>query len=172
MKAHFSILLSIASLATATASAGCGKPLPEHQGAGGHYPTDFTTSDGTLRSYIIHIPSNYDENRAVPLIFSFHGRSKTAESQEQLSQFSNEAWNPDAIAVYPQGLDVRASNSPYVVVNQCTHRTNGKETQLLLESTTWHSPWKCSTTSRKDTASILLASMPPVNQTAGASQIS
>ncbi|KAK9638521.1 hypothetical protein HCH54_009373 [Aspergillus fumigatus] len=111
MKVHFDILLSIASLATVTASAGCGKPLPNDQGAEGIYPTDFTTSDDTLRPYIIHIPSNYDENRAVPLTFSFHGRSKTAESQEQLSQFSNEAWNPDAIAVYPQGLDVRVSNS-------------------------------------------------------------
>ncbi|GAQ05603.1 feruloyl esterase B [Aspergillus lentulus] len=112
MKAHFGILLSIASQATATASAGCGKPLPEHQGTGGSYPTDFTASDGTLRSYIIHIPSNYDENRAIPLIFSFHGRSKTAESQEQLSQFSNEAWNPDAIAVYPQGLDNQWQGDP------------------------------------------------------------
>lgn len=113
MKAYFAILLSIASLATATGSAGCGKSLPKHQGAGGSYPTDFTTSDGTQRSYIIHIPSNYDVNRAIPLIFFFHGRTKTAESQEQLSQFSNEAWNPGAIAVYPQGLDVSVSNSPY-----------------------------------------------------------
>ncbi|KAH1961749.1 hypothetical protein KXV90_004974 [Aspergillus fumigatus] len=112
MKVHFDILLSIASLATATASAGCGKPLPNDQGAEGIYPTDFTTSDDTLRPYIIRIPSNYDENRAVPLTFSFHGRSKTAESQEQLSQFSNEAWNPDAIAVYPQGLDNQWQGDP------------------------------------------------------------
>jgi poly(3-hydroxybutyrate) depolymerase len=57
-------------------------------------------------------------NRAIPLIFSFHGRTKTAESQEQLSQFSNEAWNPDAIAVYPQGLDVRISTRPTVLIEE------------------------------------------------------
>jgi poly(3-hydroxybutyrate) depolymerase len=113
MKAPLGILQYIVSLGTPTNS-GCGKPLPEHFLPGGSYKAQINTTDG-LRDYIIHIPCSYDENSAVPLIFSFHARDKNAEYQEQLSQFSNVAWNPDSIAVYPQGIDVRVSNSPYLL---------------------------------------------------------
>jgi len=90
-------------------SAGCGKDLPAAQSppGGASHQTDFTQSDGTARTYLIHIPSNYDKNAPVPLIFSFHGRGKSSSEQEGLSQFSNENWNPNGIAVYPQGLNVR-----------------------------------------------------------------
>lgn len=140
-------LLSIASIASAgpAGSAGCGKPLPKAQGKGGDYPTNFTTSDGTARKYIIHIPSNYDQDKPVPVIFSFHGRTKTAEEQQGLSQFSNEDWNPDAIAVYPQGLDVSVIIS-YYYVNvwlTITQRNNGKEIRNQKALTTSPSPWKC-----------------------------
>ncbi|TVY60788.1 putative feruloyl esterase C [Lachnellula suecica] len=91
----------------AARSAGCGKSLPAQQPAGQTYQTAFTQSKGTSpsRTYRIHIPSNYDENTAVPLIFSFHGHAQTSKCQEELSQFSNEAFNPNAFAVYPQGID-------------------------------------------------------------------
>ena len=89
-------------------SCGCGKPLPAAQSPPGgvSHQTHFAQSDGTARTYLIHVPSNYDVNKAVPLIFSFHGRTKNSSEQEVLSQFSNEEWNPDGIAVYPQGIDV------------------------------------------------------------------
>lgn len=106
------ILLITTAFCTAipasSGSSGCGKPLPAAQSppGGASHQTHFTQSDGTARTYLIHIPSNYDVNRAVPLIFSFHGRTKNSSEQEELSQFSNEEWNPDGIAVYPQGIDV------------------------------------------------------------------
>ncbi|PLB54532.1 putative ferulic acid esterase [Aspergillus steynii IBT 23096] len=104
---------SITGLTTAAGSNGCGKPLPKHQSAGGDsHQTHFTTSDGTERTYLIHIPSNYDTNTPVPLIFSFHGRSGNSANQEGLSQFSNEDWNPNGIAVYPQGLDEQWQGDP------------------------------------------------------------
>ena len=107
------ILLSGLASAANSNSPGCDKPLPKAQEPGkSHNVTDFTTEDGRKRSYIVHIPSNYDQSKAVPLIFSFHGRHKTAGGQEDLSQFSNEDWNPDAIAVYPQGIDVRYYSTP------------------------------------------------------------
>ncbi len=92
----------------ASRSAGCGKNLPAAQSppGGPSHQTDFTQSDGTPRTYLIHIPSNYDRNTPVPLIFSFHGRGKNSAEQEELSQFSNEEFNKNGIAVYPQGLDV------------------------------------------------------------------
>ncbi|CZR65631.1 probable poly(3-hydroxybutyrate) depolymerase [Phialocephala subalpina] len=95
-------------------SAGCGKDLPKAQQppGGESHQTSFTQSDGTGRTYLIHIPSNYDKNTAVPLIFSFHGRTKDSAEQEELSQFSNEAFNPNGIAVYPQGIENQWQGDP------------------------------------------------------------
>jgi poly(3-hydroxybutyrate) depolymerase len=102
------LLASTISTGLASSSAGCGKALPAAQSpaGGASHQTDFTQSDGTARTYLIHIPTNYNKTNPVPLILSFHGRGKSSSEQEQLSQFSNEAFNPNAIAVYPQGLDV------------------------------------------------------------------
>lgn len=113
------LLLASAALVAATptsttnGSSGCGKSLPAAQSppGGASHQTHFKQSDGTARTYLIHIPSNYDVNKATPLIFSFHGRTKNSSEQEELSQFSNEKWNPDAIAVYPQGIDVSIATS-------------------------------------------------------------
>lgn len=101
-----SAMMLLYGSAVHAASRGCGKALPRHQDVGGSYSTSITTEDGRERSYIIHIPSNYNKYKPVPVIFSFHGRTRTAEVQEKLSQFSNEKWNPNAIAVYPQGIKV------------------------------------------------------------------
>jgi len=102
---------TLVSTCSAAPSGGCGKDLPASQtspGGPGHQ-TSFNQSNGTPRTYRIHIPSNYEKNKAVPLIFSFHGHGKTSQEHEDLSQFSNEEFNPNAIAVYPQGLSVRES---------------------------------------------------------------
>ncbi|KAH8651885.1 putative ferulic acid esterase [Tricladium varicosporioides] len=101
----------------ASGSAGCGKPLPvAQQPAGGaSHPTNFTQTNGAKRTYLIHIPSNYNPNTPVPVIFSFHGNGKTSEQQEDLSQFSNEEFNKNAIAVYPQGVDKSWEGAPYAV---------------------------------------------------------
>jgi poly(3-hydroxybutyrate) depolymerase len=104
------LLLSSTLFATSipVKSAGCGKDLPAAQTppGGASHQTEFTQSDGTARTYLIHIPSNYDKNTPTPLILSFHGRGKNSSEQEGLSQFSNEDWNPNGIAVYPQGIKV------------------------------------------------------------------
>ncbi|RDL31362.1 putative poly(3-hydroxybutyrate) depolymerase [Venustampulla echinocandica] len=96
-------------------SVGCGKDLPPSQQppGGPSHKTDFNQTDGTARIYRIHIPSNYTKDTPVPLIFSFHGHGDTAKHQEDLSQFSNESFNPNAIAVYPQGLKDAWQGAPY-----------------------------------------------------------
>lgn len=107
-----SLLLStgiLVSTAAAVRSGGCGKDLPSTQTPGKSHSETITQSNGTPRSYLIHIPSNYDKDTAVPLYFSFHGNGGTAKGQESLSQFSNEDFNPDGIAVYPQGVSVSIS---------------------------------------------------------------
>lgn len=111
MKYYTLLFFAISSLfgttTASSASPGCGKPLPANESSG-HFTvvTDFVTSDNVSRSYIVNIPSGYDESKPSPLIFSFHGRGKSAYSQMLLSGFNNETWNPDAISVYPQGLKV------------------------------------------------------------------
>jgi poly(3-hydroxybutyrate) depolymerase len=89
--------LCVALGASATGSAGCGTNPPDS----GSYTI---RSGGLTRKYIVNVPSAYDEDVAAPLILSFHGNGKTAASQEDLSDFDDEGWNPDAISVYPQGV--------------------------------------------------------------------
>ncbi|KAL9623098.1 MAG: hypothetical protein Q9160_002612 [Pyrenula sp. 1 TL-2023] len=93
-----------ASLGKRGGSSGCRKPLPSNHSPGGISQTEKITSGGRSRDYLIHIPASYTPDTPVPLILSFHGRTKDAAEQEQLSQFSNPAYNPNAIAVYPQGV--------------------------------------------------------------------
>lgn len=126
-----------------TSSPGCGKELPAAQmpPGGKSHMTNFTQSDGTKRHYLIHIPSNYEKSTPVPLIFSFHGRTKTAEEQEGLSQFSNENFNPNAIAVYPQGIGkgvCRIANEQDLATD--ISRIHGKETQMLAQLMIFLSP--------------------------------
>ncbi|CZT52096.1 related to poly(3-hydroxybutyrate) depolymerase [Rhynchosporium secalis] len=87
------LLLASLSLITAlpsssdspTKSCGCGKALPVAQrpAGGDSHRVQFKQSDGTAPS-----------------------------SQEELSQFSNEEWNPNALAVYPQGIDNQWQGDP------------------------------------------------------------
>ncbi|TQB72711.1 hypothetical protein MPDQ_006504 [Monascus purpureus] len=100
------------NIASAVGESGCGKPLPHAIQAGQSHTTHFKTSNSTDRTYIIHVPSNYDVDKRTPVIFSFHGRTKDASNQEELSQFSNEEWNPDAIAIYPDGIDHQWQGDP------------------------------------------------------------
>ena len=103
------LLLTSITLASAAKSPGCGKPLPKAQQPGQSNEVRFSEIQQTAgkdRTYLIHIPSNYNPDNSVPLIFSFHGKGGDSKSQEELSQFSNEEWNPNGIAVYPQGDEV------------------------------------------------------------------
>jgi len=108
---------NIISSAILPGSKGCEKDLPAAQTppGGASHQTEFTQSDGTHRTYLIHIPTNYDKNTPVPLIFSFQGRGKNSSEQESLSQFSNEDWNPNGITVYPQSIHVHLPFTPQVL---------------------------------------------------------
>ncbi|CDZ96634.1 hypothetical protein [Phaffia rhodozyma] len=60
------------------------------------------------RTYLLHVPSNYDSNASHPLVLSFHGAGGTSANQEKLSQFSVPGiaiGGLPVIAAYPQGAD-------------------------------------------------------------------
>lgn len=81
-------------------------------GLGKSNRVNITTSAGTQRTYLLHIPTNYSANTPTPLLFSFHGRSDTGSMQEQISQFSDESYNPNMLAVYPDGMDQQWQGDP------------------------------------------------------------
>lgn len=96
---------------TAAAATLCGDmELPSGQSVGGIYNVSIT-SDGIDRSFLISIPPEYDPGTPTPVIMSYHGGDRTAESQLQLDQLTNPEFNTGDIVVYPQGIDVREETS-------------------------------------------------------------
>ncbi|KAI5364131.1 putative alpha/Beta hydrolase, feruloyl esterase B/C/D [Septoria linicola] len=101
------------------ASTGCGKALGYgiKKGGTGSSNTITLTSGGITRSFLLHIPTNYNINSARGLIFGFHGRGATASKQEVLSSFSDPYFNRDNLAVYPQGIDNQWQGDPEARTN-------------------------------------------------------
>jgi len=56
---------------------------------------------GIMRTYIVHLPSNYNPNNQYPLIINLHGLNSDAAQQESYSQFDIVADNNNFIVVYP-----------------------------------------------------------------------
>ncbi|KAI9840947.1 MAG: hypothetical protein M1838_003827 [Thelocarpon superellum] len=100
-------------LAVTQVQAACGDKLPNGVTAGGSSTKHEILSSGGKRSYLLHVPSNYDTHKPTPLVLSYHGHTKNCSEQEGLSQFSNEEYKLDAIAVYPQGLKDSWQGAPY-----------------------------------------------------------
>ncbi|KAK4545530.1 hypothetical protein LTR36_002880 [Oleoguttula mirabilis] len=102
-----------------TKSAGCGKTLQQgiEQGGTGSSNNISITSSGIERTFLLHVPQVYTATNAHGLIFSFHGRSKDAAEQEKLSQFSNHDFNPNMLAVYPNGIKEEWQGDPDAKTN-------------------------------------------------------
>ena len=88
-------------------SAGCGTP---HTVDGASHNHSISTNGGK-RDYRLHLPGSYDPDTPAPVVISYHGHGQNMVEQETLSQFSNNAINPNMIAVYPQGLKGRVSRT-------------------------------------------------------------
>ena len=62
--------------------------------------------DGNNRSYVLHIPSNYNGTVSVPLLFNFHGGAGFANQfMTQTSDMRSIADTAGFILVYPQALE-------------------------------------------------------------------
>ncbi|OBW66729.1 MAG: Pre-mRNA-splicing factor ATP-dependent RNA helicase PRP43 [Aureobasidium pullulans] len=118
MKTAFFLGGALAIGAHSAATSGCGKSLPARIDRGGANQTNslkFTTSGGTVREYGLHIPTSYDSDESTPLAFSFHGRTRIWQEEEEISGMSNETLNPNFIVVYPQGVDMQWQGDPEAV---------------------------------------------------------
>jgi poly(3-hydroxybutyrate) depolymerase len=63
-------------------------------------------SNGVERRFLVYVPESYQEEQATGLILSFHGYGKSMWNEQEISRFNDSTFNPDMIAVFPQGLDV------------------------------------------------------------------
>ncbi|EFY84612.1 ferulic acid esterase (FaeA), putative [Metarhizium acridum CQMa 102] len=86
--------------------AGCYKPLPQGQFAGG-VSTIHVTSDGERRTFLLSIPPEYHSDTPAAAVLSYHGGGRNAEDQLKLDQLTNPEFNSAAFVIYPQGIDVR-----------------------------------------------------------------
>ncbi|KAF2152260.1 carbohydrate esterase family 1 protein [Myriangium duriaei CBS 260.36] len=117
----FAVAALFASLLTqsqALGSAGCGSSIASGLTQGGLGLSNnlrITLKDGTVRTYILHIPSSYNINTPAPLILSFHGRGESGSAQEGRSQLSREDWNPNMIVAYPDGIANQWQGDPAAV---------------------------------------------------------
>ncbi|KAG8405110.1 hypothetical protein J3459_021625 [Metarhizium acridum] len=84
--------------------AGCYKPLPQGQFAGG-VSTIHVTSDGERRTFLLSIPPEYHSDTPAAAVLSYHGGGRNAEDQLKLDQLTNPEFNSAAFVIYPQGID-------------------------------------------------------------------
>ncbi len=61
-------------------------------------------SNDLVRSYHIHLPSNYDVSSAFPLLIALHGRLGTGKKMIKQTDFNRIADREGFIAVYPEGF--------------------------------------------------------------------
>jgi polyhydroxybutyrate depolymerase len=87
-------------IATPQVSTGCGRTPPQ---AAGTSSEGSVASDGTLRSYWLHLPLHYQLRHLYPLVLNFHGHGSDPRQQERYTGFSKLADQMSFIVVYPQG---------------------------------------------------------------------
>ena len=85
-----------------TGSSGCGKSLAAGVAAG---QTTIRTiaSGGSNRSYLVHVPANYDATKPVPMVLNFHGFGSNPKKQNDLTAFEPMSDREGFILVTPDG---------------------------------------------------------------------
>jgi polyhydroxybutyrate depolymerase len=61
--------------------------------------------DGVERTYLIHLPPAYDGEKALPLLFAFHGGGGDGEGMPKLTHLNDIADDGGFIVVYPDGIN-------------------------------------------------------------------
>jgi polyhydroxybutyrate depolymerase len=65
---------------------------------------EFALQGGDLkRTYLLHVPPQYDGTKPLPLVMVFHGGAGTAKNAEQHYHWSEKADQEGVIVVYPNG---------------------------------------------------------------------
>jgi polyhydroxybutyrate depolymerase len=78
---------------------------PTSSGTPGFDVNPSLTSGGVSRSYILHIPANFDANALYPLVIVYHGGGGTPQKIIAVTGFSTIADNEGFLVAYPAGID-------------------------------------------------------------------
>lgn len=76
------------------------------------------TIDGTDRSFIIYLPTGYNNAGKMPLIFAIHGGSGTPEGMINIANFKPIAERDKVILVYPTGIQKNWNDGRPTTPNQ------------------------------------------------------
>jgi polyhydroxybutyrate depolymerase len=61
---------------------------------------------GARRTYLVHIPSDYNPQKPLPLVVVIHGAFDTARGMEKFSGFSDLADRENFVVMYPNGMGI------------------------------------------------------------------
>ena len=86
---------------TTTAACGSGGDLTRPSQA-----RTLTTSEGVDRTWLLAIPSGYDETAPAPVVFNLHGAGSNGAEQYVYGNFIDQAENDGVILVMPEALEV------------------------------------------------------------------
>lgn len=64
-------------------------------------PPQFVNVNGTLRTFVVHLPIGYDSRNKYPLVILLHSTDETAQDMARLSRFDFVADRYGFIAFYP-----------------------------------------------------------------------
>lgn len=70
----------------------------------GYAQLDSIQEQGSWRTYIVHLPNNYNSNLQYPLVINLHGLNANATLQQSYSQFDLVADSQNFIVVYPNAV--------------------------------------------------------------------
>lgn len=127
MRASLIALAAIATnLVAGSATTGCSKSATS---LAGKSVSGSINSGGYTRTFIVDFPQNYasaPSRGGNPLVMTYHGATRTSAFMQDMTQFSNPAFNPDHVIVYPQGYNDYWQGSPY-------HNTNVNDIQFTTD---------------------------------------
>lgn len=85
---------------------GCMVSLPLHPEAGPRTYKNYMGPgfNGVRRSYLVHIPPDYNPEKPMPLVVVIHGAFDTAKGMEKYSGFSALADREGFVVMYPNGM--------------------------------------------------------------------
>ena len=83
---------------------------------------------GRLRSYLVHVPAQYDPSRPTPVVLAFHGLGTNAKTMVRFCGLNETADREGFLVVYPNGTgenpNVLTWNAGRCCAYAMTHNVN------------------------------------------------
>jgi len=103
---YLTILLFVVSILSCSKSSSSGTTIPSVPGA--DKPSEqkeiFITVDGNSRSFILYLPTGYNNAGKMPLIFAIHRGGGTNDEMIQIADFRTIAERDKVVLIYPAGI--------------------------------------------------------------------